>query len=166
MSVHQRTGGDDRKGHAIVEFSMDRPRVVLWGAALLAVAAVLLTLGVETDTDPENMLRADHEVRVANAEMRETFGAHEMIVVGVVDDDGIATPELMTAVDELRDDIETVDGVIGQEIVSARSATEQPANLTTQAGVDALIEAVASEPPGAGNVVSEDGTPGGVFVRL
>ena len=46
------------------------------------------------------MLPADHPVRALNADIRDDFGAHDMIVVGVVADD-VATPETLGAVDEL-----------------------------------------------------------------
>ena len=138
---------------------------MLWAAALLAVAAVLASLGVGTDTDPENMLRSDHEVRVRNAEMRETFGAHEMVVVGIVDDDGATTPEMLTAVDDLRIEVEGFDGVISDEVVSFASAGA-PADLTSLRGVDSVVAAVAGNPLLAGNVISDDGSTVALFVPL
>ena len=157
---------EGRTRHALVEFAMDRPRLVLWIAGLLAVTAALASLGVQTDTDPENMLPADHEVRVRNADMRETFAAHEMLVVGVVDEDGVATPELLTAVDDLRAEIAGFDGVRSAEIVSFASSGAGSADLTTQAGVDAVVAAVGGDPALAGNVLSEDGTTAALFVPL
>ncbi|MEL7209510.1 MAG: MMPL family transporter, partial [Actinomycetota bacterium] len=145
---------------------MARPRVVLWSAVLLAVLAGLLSLGVETDTDPENMLPPDHEVRVRNAEMRDTFSAHEMVVVGIVDEDGIGTPERLGGVADLRSEIDAVDGVRAGEIVSFASVGAAAGDIDSEAGVEALVEAVAVDPALAGNVLSEDGTTAALFVPL
>ena len=74
-----------------------------------------------------------------------------MLVVGVVDEDGVATPELLTAVDDLRVEIAGFDGVRSAEIVSFASSGAGSADLTTQAGVDAVVAAVGGDPALAGN---------------
>ncbi len=158
MSVHFPT-------HRIVEFAIARPRTILWGAALLTVVFAALTVRLEVDTDPENMLPADHPVRELNADIRDDFGAHDMIVLGVIADD-VRTPEIMGAVDELTRTIATEDGVIGDEIAWFASATGGEADVSDQAAVDATVAAVGADRIMGGNVLSADGTTAAVFIPL
>ncbi|MBX2803207.1 MAG: MMPL family transporter [Myxococcales bacterium] len=150
----------------IVEASLRRPRAVLWLAALLALLAALFSTSVRIDTDPQNMLPVDHEVRVRNAEMRQRFATHEMIVVGIVDLDGVATPRTLTAVDALRRDIEGLDGVVADEVLSFASAVGTEPDLSDAATVDALVRTVDEHPLLSGHVLSEDGSTAALFVPL
>ena len=150
----------------LVQISMDHPRWVLWVAAALAGLAVLATFGVETDTDPENMLPASDEVRVRNAEMADAFGTHEMIVVGVVDDDGVTSPEVLGGLAELHRAIARFDGVVGSEVVSFTSAVGGEPTLGSDADAQAVVEAVADDPVLGGNVLSDDGTTAAIYVPL
>jgi hypothetical protein len=87
-------------GRGIVRFSVDHKGLVTWvmvGATLgLALAAALPTLRprafpmlhpVRVDTDPENMLPADEPVRVFHNRMKAALGLHDMVVVGVVNEE-------------------------------------------------------------------------------
>ena len=144
---------------------MDRPRTILWGAALLTLVFAAMTVRIEVDTDPENMLPSDHPVRALNTEIRDDFGAHDMIVVGVVADD-IATPEILGAVDGLARTVATDDGVIGDELAWFASATGGQADVADQAAVDTTIATVRADPIMGGNVLSPDGTTAAVFIPL
>ena len=53
----------------------------LWPAAFPSLHAV------RVDTDPENMLSEDEAARVFHRKTRELFQLHDMVVVGVVDDE-------------------------------------------------------------------------------
>ncbi len=59
---------------------------------------------IAVDTDPENMLAADEPVRVFHDRMKERFGLHDMVVVGVVNESdpcGVFTPGVLGRVHEL-----------------------------------------------------------------
>ena len=160
------TDSNDPSGPWLVEAALARPHAVLWLAAGLAVLALLFSTQVAIDTDPQNMLPVDHEVRVRNAELRDAFGAHEMLVVGVVDLDGVATPPVVRAVEALRDQIETFDGVVADEVVSLSTAALAPPNLEPPEAVDQLIADVKAHPLLAGHVLSEDESTAAIFVPL
>ena len=151
--------------HRLVEVAIARPRMVLWGALVLTLVLGALMAFVEVDTDPENMLPADHPVRVRNAEVRDTFGAHDLIVVGVVADD-IRTPEALGAVDQLARATAGIDGVLGDEVVWFGAVTGGEVDVGDQGAVDATVAAVADDPVVGPNVLSEDGTTAAVFVPL
>jgi len=51
------------------------------------VACAAFVPMIKIDTDPENMLSKTEEVRVRHDELKEKFNMHDMIVVGVVNDD-------------------------------------------------------------------------------
>ena len=86
--------------------------------------------GVVVDTDPENMLSHDEPARVFHDENRERFQLHDMIVVGVVDEqhpDGVFHPEALAQVFDLatyaktlrwRTDDGEEAGVIGVDLLA------------------------------------------------
>ncbi len=82
---------------AIVELGLRRPRMVILAAILITLALGALIVRVEIDTDPENMLPSDDPVRVLNRSMREDFGTRDMIVLGIIDEGGVLTSEMLTA---------------------------------------------------------------------
>jgi len=102
---------------------MERPKVVLLVAALLTVFFAVMFVRIDIDTDPENMLPADAPVRLRNADMRETFGTGDMIVVGLFADERLVTPEGLGAAVALHDAIAQLDGVAEATMISVRTAT-------------------------------------------
>jgi predicted RND superfamily exporter protein len=152
--------------HRLVEFAMDRPRTVFWATGLLTIVFLLALAAVTVDTDPENMLPEDHEVRLRNAALRDDFGAHDLLVVGVIDDGGVVDVDTMTATDELARAAATVPGVIGDEVIWFASGVGDSTELGSQADVDALAATVAADPVLGGNVISSDETALAVFVPL
>ncbi len=154
------------KRHALVELAMDRPRLVFLVIGIFSVVFAAATFAVTVDTDPENMLPSDHEVRVRNEALRDDFGAHDMLVVGVIDDEGVLDPATLGATHELALSATDLDGVVGDEVVWFASATGGEADVADMAGVEATSVAVASDPVLGGNVISPDGTALTVFVPL
>ena len=65
----------------LVNFSLRRPKVVMWVLLAATVVAAIGFVRISVDTDPENMLPADDPVRLRNAQLEEDFGAGPMIVV-------------------------------------------------------------------------------------
>lgn len=104
-------------GSALVDFAIDRPRTVTWVMVLttltLALLAGLPSLWpgafrllhpLKVDTDPENMLPAEEGVRVFHNRMKEEMALHDMIVLGVVNEDhpdGVFNPETLARIEEL-----------------------------------------------------------------
>ena len=81
---------------AVVGFAMDRPRLVMLLTVLVTVVLLAaIVLRVDVDTDPENMLPSDDPVRVLNRSIQSDFGTRDMIVLGIVNDDGVLTSETL-----------------------------------------------------------------------
>ncbi|MCP4002741.1 MAG: MMPL family transporter [bacterium] len=155
---------------AIVGIGIEHPRWVtgtLVAVALaLAVAAALPTIwpqsfpfleAVRVDTDPENMLRDDESVRMFHNQMKRELNLHDMVVVGVVNDeheDGVFNPESLRQVHELTEfakglrwpsaeDPEISEGVVAIDII-APSVVEN----IEQAGVGSVsFDWLMPEPP-------------------
>ncbi|MBN2451363.1 MAG: MMPL family transporter [Lentisphaeria bacterium] len=106
-----------RFGLWLTEWSLSHPRLVVgWmaaislffvlGAGLPSIAPRLVPWlpGVKVDTDPENMLARSEGVRVFHNRMKEAYGLHDMVVVGVVNEahpDGVFNVDSLGRVYEL-----------------------------------------------------------------
>lgn len=102
---------------SVINFSLNRPRtlavILITLTVFLGLLGGLPTLMPETfsflhplkiDTDPENMLPGDDPVRVFDHHMKRKMDIHDMIVVGVVneeDPEGVYTPDILSRVYEL-----------------------------------------------------------------
>ncbi|MEE9248079.1 MAG: MMPL family transporter [Dehalococcoidia bacterium] len=150
----------------IVELGLSRPKTVILGVILVTLALGGLMVRVETDTDPENMLPWNDPVRVLNRSMREDFGTRDMIVLGIVDEDGVMNPENLTATSRLLDEISALNGVVPEGVVSFKSATDVPQGELSQQDVDRIAGAVADNPLFAGRVVSPDGKALAIYIPL
>ena len=105
----------------LVAISTQKP---LWVYAIL----LLLTLGVGSqipritiDTDPENMLDAEHPARVFHNQTKANFGMYDAIVVGVVDDktsQGVYNQSSLTDIFDLTESILAIDGVVDADLMS------------------------------------------------
>jgi len=111
-------------GSRIADICVRRYKAVTW---VMAVATLMIALGaalpsiwpktfpflhaVEVDTDPENMLSRDEAVRVFHHLMKRELSLHDMVVVGVVNeehDDGVFTPESLRKIYELAEYAKTL----------------------------------------------------------
>jgi len=113
-------------GSRIVAGSVSRYKAVtavMAAAALVIASAAVLPsvfprgLGflhpIEVDTDPENMLSASEPVRMFHDRMKRELDLHDMVVVGVVNDehpDGVFNPSSLRKVHELTEYAGTLNG--------------------------------------------------------
>jgi len=88
----------------MIKFATEHARLI---AVLLVVATLAfgaLIPRVHIDTDPENMLSKDDPARVFHNRMKKQFNVHDMIVLGVVneeDPDGVFNPGSLKKIYEL-----------------------------------------------------------------
>ena len=162
---HEPTGLVARASMALVNTSMERPKRVVAAAAVITLLFAAMFVRVDIDTDPENMLAADAPVRVRNAEMRETFGTGDMIVVGLFADRSLATPDVLAEAFEFHDALANLDGVAEATMISVRTASRDAAP-TTLGDAEALAVTIAGDPLLGGNVLSADADTLAFFVPL
>ena len=151
---------------AVVGVGMDRPRLVMLVAALATVVLAAAILRVDVDADPENMLPSDDPVRVLNRSIREDFGTRDMIVLGIVNEDGVLTAETLGRTSRLVDEIETLDGVVPEGIVSFKSAIDVPGGELSTEDVSRIAGAVERDPILAGRVISPDTQGLAIYIPL
>jgi len=121
---------------------------------------------VKTDTDPENMLPGDDPVRVLNARMAEQFGSTNSVFIGLIDDDGVATPEFLGATSGLIDELRGTRGVVASGIVSFELAGAAYVAPGSQTEADALADAVDANDLLRGFAIAESGTGLSILIPL
>lgn len=150
---------------ALVGASMARPKLVVVIFAVLSAVFAVAFVRIDIDTDPENMLAADAPVRLRNAEMRETFGSGDMVVVGVFGSESLVTAEVFQEAFRLHDELAVTSGVAEETMISVRTASiaDAPSSNEEAAVVAAVI---AADPLLSGNVLSVDEDTLAFFVPL
>jgi predicted RND superfamily exporter protein len=173
MKVHQK----------VVDFSMRFPRIVMVIALLLFVGLATQLPRIKVDTDPENMLPADQAARVFHNQVKKDFAAHDMLIVGVVNDrdsNGVFNPQTLARVHELTREIAQIDGVIRHDLLSLASIDNisqgGPGVVRfewmmldppeTREAALAIRDAARRLPTVRGTVVSEDDRAAGIYVPI
>ena len=133
---------------------------------LVTVVLAAAIVRVDVDTDPENMLPGDDPVRVLNRSVRSDFGTRDMIVLGIVNDDGVLTSDTLAKTSRLIDEIKTLPGVIPEGIVSFKLAIDVPEGELSPEDVSRIASAVDGNPLLAGQVISPDGKGLAIYVPL
>jgi len=85
---------------------------------------------IKIDTDPENMLEENQPDRVFYDKIKKEFGIHGLLVVGIVDENGIFNPDTLRRIAKVTDDILRIKGVIIEDVVSLRTSD----NVTSEDG--------------------------------
>src|SRR3990167_2709203 len=85
---------------------------------------------IKIDTDPENMLEQKQADRVFYDKVKKEFGINDLLVVGIVDEKGIFTPDTLKRIAKATDDILRIKGVIIEDVVSLRTSD----NVTSEGG--------------------------------
>ena len=101
----------------LTKFSLDRPRTIIGFVLILTVLFGLQFPRIQIDTDPENMLEADQPDRVLYDQIKDEFGINDLIVVGIIDEDGIFRPEVLGHLKRTISEILTISGVIVEDVV-------------------------------------------------
>ena len=102
----------------LVEWSVEHPGKTIILALLITIFFILGFPSIKIDTDPENMLRKDEPVRVFHNQVKKEFDINEMIVLGIVRDDGIFHVDTLSKIKSLTDEIMKIKGVVSDDVVS------------------------------------------------
>lgn len=107
--------------HALVHFSTSRPRTVYAIVLFMALGLGALSVRINIDTDPENMLSGQQEDRVFHNLVEQRFTLSDAIVVGLVNEDhpdGIYNTKSLTALHALSKAILDMEGVMAPDLMS------------------------------------------------
>ena len=165
---------------SLIEFSIRRPKLVLWATVVLTLLFLTQFPNIKTDTNPKNMLPENSDVRVWNDEVDKTFALYEdTIVVGVRNDAGVLNRETLGRIARITDEILKLEGVASRDVngfttitnVTAEDGTLKvgplmPGAPQSQAEVEALRFALLGNPLLVDRVISKDGKTTAIYVPL
>lgn len=96
----------------MIEYAIKYPKRIIYLMLLVTAGLLAFVPLIQIDTDPENMLAADEEVRIKHHEMKEKYNMYDMIVLGVINDqhpDGVFNKESLTKVYELTEFVKSIE---------------------------------------------------------
>lgn len=163
----------------LVEFSVNKPKLVVLLTGAITVLFALQFPKIKIDTDPENMLRENEPIRVFHQQVKNDFGIEELIVLGIVRDDGIFQKDSLERIKRITDEVLKIKGVIADDVVSltvtnnvvAREGTlnVRPPMIyvpETQEGIENLKKEVLDNPLFKDRLVSSDGRGAVIYVPI
>lgn len=134
---------------------------------------------IKIDTDPENMLEQTQPDRVFYNEVKKEFGINDLLVVGIVDEEGIFNSGTLKRIGKVTDRILEIKGVIIEDVVSLRTSD----NVTSQGGtlvverfmeeapensqaIEKLKKAVYGNPFFVDKIISKDGKATSIYIPI
>lgn len=165
---------------SLVEFSIRRPKLVIWATVVLVMLFLTQFPYIKTDTNPKHMLPETSDVRVWNNEVDKTFALYEdTIVVGVENPAGVLNRETLGRIARITDAILALEGVASRDVngfttitnVTAEAGTLKvgplmPGAPQSQAEVEVLRGALFGNPLLVDRVISKDGKTTAIYVPL
>src|SRR3989338_3772677 len=106
------------------------PKTTIAVALIATIFFAIQFPKMKIDTDPENMLEQKQSDRVFYDKVKKEFGINDLLVVGVVEEKGIFTPDTLRRIAKVTDDILKIKGVIIEDVVSLRTSD----NVTSEEG--------------------------------
>jgi len=168
------------KKFSLVEFSVERPKLIVVLTIIITLAFMTQFPKMRTDTNPKNMLPATSDVRVGNDDVEKTFGLYEdMIVLGIVNDKGVLNRDTLGKVQRITDAILGIKGVAARDVnsfptitnVTAEAGTLKVAPLMTQLPqseeeIKALRKMLLENPLFINRIISKDEKTTAIYVPL
>ncbi len=166
--------------HTLVGISINHPKLVVLVSVLITLFFGWQMPKIHIDTDPENMLLENEEVRLFHHGVMEAFGIHDWIVLGVVRDEGLFNPVSLARIAEITRRGSEIDGVIDYDILAptevddifttdegilrVETLMEEPPE--TQEGADRVLRQILANPILRGKLASDDGTTSAIFFPI
>ncbi len=164
----------------LVGFSINHPKWVIGLAVAITVILGLQIARIHIDTDPENMLPENETVRINYHEVKDVFGLHDMLVLGIVREDGVFNPKTLERVAMITEEVREMEGVIEDDILAptevddisttddgilrvARLMEEIPED---DAAAQRMLIQIAKNPVLRGKLASDDGKAMAIFIPL
>ena len=166
--------------HVLAALATRHPKVIMWIAALLTILAGAQFPKMHIDTDPENMLPHDEPVRVFHDQVKEAFGLNDFLVVGIVDEGGVFTPEILERVQHLTDAILDMEGVVTYDVMAPSEVDDilpmegggiriqslMPEVPDSPEAARAILAQIRENPILRGKLASDNGKALAIFVPL
>jgi uncharacterized protein len=159
--------------------AMDRPKATILTILLITVAFGTQFPNILVDTDPENMLEADQPDRMLYDRAKREFGIHDMIVLGITDQQGVFRPPTLAKVERIVAGILEIPGVITDDVISLTTTNDvKPAAglldvrrimetvPSTDVEAQAIRDAISANPLLADKLASQDGTGLAIYIPI
>ncbi len=164
----------------IINFSIKHPWWVIGLAVVVTAFFASQFPRITIDTDPKNMLPEDEPVRLFHHATEDEFGLSDFLAVGVVDEQGAFTPEVLNSVYSITEGISRLDGVIVEDIMAPSTVddiqqgpggmlvigTLMEAPIDTQAEADYILGRINDNPILRGKLASQDGRALAIMVPI
>lgn len=163
----------------LTRFALDRPKLVVLSTILLTLVFAAQFPRIAIDTDPENMLESDQPDRVLYDRVKEEFGISDLIVVGIIDSQGIFRTEALESVARATDEILKIPGVIIPDLVSLTTTDNVKSTggfleigpvmaevPRTSGALEALRRDITGNPFLADKLASSDGTAVALYIPI
>ena len=163
----------------LVEFSLNRPKLTVLLTILLTLFFAVQFPKIKIDTDPENMLRENEPIRIFHKDVKKEFGIEELIVLGIVRDDGIFHQDSLERIKRITDEILKIKGVIADDVISLTItnnvvAKEGILNVRppmfevpkTQEDIERLKKEVFDNPLFKDRLISSDGRGAVIYIPI
>lgn len=99
-------------------FSIDYPKLTIILSLLVTIFFMFQFPKIKIDTDPENMLETHQRDRVFYDGVKKEFGIHDLIVLGITDENGIFSPKTLEKIGRIVSQIVKIKGVIIEDLIS------------------------------------------------
>ena len=127
----------------IIKLATGYRRSVFWLLTLITLGVAAFIPSITIDTDPENMLPDNNPQRVFHNEVKETFAMHDMIVVGVVNENSVYNQQTLTDLHTVSSYAESLDGVVSDDLMSLANVD----NITQEGPGTIRFEWMMKQPP-------------------
>ncbi|ARD46557.1 RND transporter [Colwellia sp. PAMC 21821] len=123
----------------MLNFAIEKPKVIYSIVLLITLLSLAMLPKIVIDTDPENMLSQEAPARIFHNQIKTDFLMRDMIVVGLVSNNTIFSPNTLSIVEQLTDDILQIEGVISQDLLSL-TVVDNIRQLTDEQGASQGIQ--------------------------
>ena len=96
----------------MIEYAIQNPKKVIYMMLIMTAGLLAFIPNIKIDTDPENMLAEDEEVRIKHHEMKEKYNMYDMIVLGVINDkhpEGVFNKESLSKIYDVTKYIQSIE---------------------------------------------------------
>ncbi|HHN64119.1 MAG TPA: RND transporter [Nitrospirae bacterium] len=163
----------------LINLSLKYPRTVIFLTIIVTAVLSFQFPKIKIDTDPENMLARDEPVRVFHNQVKKEFGINEMIVLGILREDGIFHRDTLRKIKEITDSIKHIKGVISDDILSLSVTNNVIASggtlrvrpplfklPDTDGEVESLKKEILDNPLFRDRLVSSDGRGAAIYIPI
>src|SRR3990167_404819 len=134
---------------------------------------------MKIDTDPENMLEQTQVDRVFYDKVKKEFGINDLLVVGIVDEQGIFNSDTLARIARITDEILRIKGVIIEDVVSLRTSDNVTSEgrtlvvkrfmedaLRDSAQIEKLKKDLYGNPFYVDKIISQDGKATSIYIPI